>query len=526
MIVRLVVAALFFAFSILQISAAPVQAQVQNKSQQKCVNAMNKAGAKLAKTQGKENAKCVSNAGKGSETDAQACLTADGKGKVVKAEGKTGATEAKSCTTAPSFGKRPATGVNAAAKGEELSLVSDVFGSDLTAAIIPAATDKAAAKCQAAVIKAYEKLAATKIKTFLKCKKDGLKDGAIDSSVALETCFDAIVSDPKGKVGKAKLKLSSTFTKKCPSPAVDLDIVFPGNCVGSSLFSDCVDTAVECRVCLMLDAIDGLSRDCDLFDDGVANLSCAMLPSTTTTTSTTSTSTTLTTLPPPQWGLACFADDSCGALCGASSCSCDSYLGSIGVPAPMAMCFFDCMDAPGTVDSCRAACGGPSTAPPCDTGVAGSGGFTGIVTGPGACEPSGFGASVSAGGSSTEIKRFEVSFTTIIDESTMFDGPPPACASSCPGSGCVPTAVKPLADHVRVQIGAPPAGSEAEVCDREGVAMSACKFGPADYVLLFDAPVCTASPVDLTFFMSCHIGDGGGGFLHFSTGDFYFTGSF
>jgi len=192
----------------------------------------------------------------------------------------------------------------------------------------------------------------------------------------------------------------------------------------------------------------------------------------------------------------------------------------------MAMCFFDCMDAPGAVESCRAACGGPTTAPPCDTSVAGSGGFPGIVTGPGACEPSGFAATVTAGGSTAEIKRFEVSFSVPIDESTMFDGPPPACAASCPGSGCVPTAVKPLPDHVRVQIGAPPAGSEPEVCDREGVAMTACKFGPADYVLLFDTPVCTVSPVDLTLFLSCHIGDGGGGFLHFSTGDFYFTGSF
>ena len=518
----------FWAFAI---SAAPADAQIQDKSQQKCINAMNKAGAKLAKTQGKENAKCVRNGGKGTETNAQACLTADAKSKVSKAEGKTATAETKSCTTAPSFGKRPAAAVNAAAKGEEVSLVSDIFGADLTAAVISATVDKAGAVCQGAVIKSYEKLVATKVKTFLKCKKTGLKDGSITSAATLETCFDAIVSDPKGKVGKAKTKLAATFTKKCPSPAVDLDAAFPGNCVGASPFSDCVDAAAECRVCLMLDAMDGLARDCDIFDDGIANLSCAMFPSTTTTTSTTTTSTTttsttLTTMPPPQWGLACFASDSCGAFCGGSSCTCDAYLGSIAVPPSMAMCFFDCMDAPGTVDACRASCGGPTSAPACDTTVAGSGGFPGIVTGPGACEPSGFAASVTAGGSSAEVKRFEVSFTTAIDESTMFDAPPPACPAGCPGSGCVPTAVKPLADHVRVQIGAPPAGAEAEVCDREGVAMSACKFGPTDYVLLFDTPVCTMSPVDITLFMSCHIGDGAGTFLHFSTGDFFFTGSF
>ena len=50
------------------------EAQVQDKDQQKCISALNKGGATVAKQQGKQNAKCVKNAGKGKEEDAQACV--------------------------------------------------------------------------------------------------------------------------------------------------------------------------------------------------------------------------------------------------------------------------------------------------------------------------------------------------------------------------------------------------------------------------------------------------------------------
>ena len=52
--------------------------------------------------------------------------------------------------------------------------------------------------------------------------------------------------------------------------------VFPGECSGATTgtLAGCLDERVECRVCLAINAIDGLSVDCDLFDDGAANSSC------------------------------------------------------------------------------------------------------------------------------------------------------------------------------------------------------------------------------------------------------------
>ncbi len=265
-----------------------VSAQVQASNQQGCINAVNKETAKVEATQGKENAKCVKDAGKGKLTGtAEACLTADRKGKVAKAQQKNVSGEASRCAgVAPDFGYTSATNGNAVAVGEELDLLHDIYGSDLDAAVINASLDKGGASCQAAVSKAYEKLAVAKKKQFLACKKSGLSGKAlpqIASAGDLAECIsgriDSIAGDPKGKITKAVAKLVRTIAKKCAG--VDMADAFPGTCAGRALigeFAQCLDERVECRVCLMLNDLDAISADCDLFDNGVADASCPPLP--------------------------------------------------------------------------------------------------------------------------------------------------------------------------------------------------------------------------------------------------------
>ena len=139
----------------LLIISATAHAQPQDKAQQGCINALNKAGAKLAATQGKESSGCIKNATKGKEPDPQTCLTADGKGKVGKAAAKVDGADTKKCATAPDFGKAGTAIIKAFAAGEEVALAADVFGATLTGVIVDAGVDKVAAGCQAAVSKAY-----------------------------------------------------------------------------------------------------------------------------------------------------------------------------------------------------------------------------------------------------------------------------------------------------------------------------------------------------------------------------------
>jgi hypothetical protein len=262
------------------LSALGAWAQVQSSPQQACLNAVNKNGAAVAKTQGKENVGCVKAAGKAGPTGAQACLTADAKGKVAKAKGKTTAAETKSCGAPPSFGYTSAATVNAAAQQASLDLTADVYGANLDAALVSCATDKAKCGCQQKVSKDVEALAAVKLATFVGCKKAALKAG-INSSTGLANCVSdggtvgSIAADSKGKIGKSLGKLTADVGKACDAPGVTG--AFPGTCtalVGPALVT-CLDTQVECRVCQAINEMDGLFVNCDAFDNGVLDASCA-----------------------------------------------------------------------------------------------------------------------------------------------------------------------------------------------------------------------------------------------------------
>lgn len=263
------------------LSASAAVGQPQNTAQQKCINKLNKDGAGVAKAQGKENATCVKKAGKNQLTGtAQACLTADTKLKVQGKKDKTVADQAAFCGTTPNYGYTSAPTVNAAAVDGQLDLVADVFGANLDAAVIDCGTSSAGCKCQSKIIKDVEKLAKTKLGIFVKCKKQALKAGAT-SVAALAACVtgpdpNSISADAKGKILKDLNKINADIGAECDTPGVT-GTAFPGSCTSLSgtALRDCLDARVECRVCQTINEMDGLFINCDLFDDGLANASCA-----------------------------------------------------------------------------------------------------------------------------------------------------------------------------------------------------------------------------------------------------------
>jgi len=248
------------------------EASAQSKDQQACVNALNKAGAKVAATQGKENSACIKDGGSGNldQPTVDLCVTADAKGKVGKAELKTTDAQTKKCSSPlPTFGFTGAGTINTAAVAEEVALLEDVFGAPVNTAIIMGGDG---AKCQANVTKSFEKLGATRLKEFNNCKKAGLKGGTISNSGQLQTC---ISSDPKLKVSGAATKLTETVTKSCEG--VTLATAFPGCSAESgndAALSGCIERNVECHMCQIVNAMDALSIGCDQFDDGVVNQTC------------------------------------------------------------------------------------------------------------------------------------------------------------------------------------------------------------------------------------------------------------
>lgn len=276
--------------------SSPALAQIPS-DEQSCINDINKAAINVAKAQGKENSTCVKNAVKGKEPLPSLCVVADEKQKVAKKAAKTFDLEAKSCAGTPAFGYTGAGTANNAAINQEAAIVEDVYGIDVDGALLHTVGDSDAASCQSGATKNLEKVLKTALKTFQKCKKAGLKDGSITDAAGLAGCFDEVAGD--AKVDKAIDKMSDKFDKDCES--LDLALLFPGLCAGAPDYPSCLSELARCRFCRMVNAMDGLARDCDTYDDATANGTC--IYSVTTTTSTTS-----TTLPDPGCGAGDFLD--------------------------------------------------------------------------------------------------------------------------------------------------------------------------------------------------------------------------
>ncbi len=250
--------------------SGPATAQLE-KQETKCANSINKGAAKVAKAQAGDNSACIKDYGKNKIPSAEACITSDPKGKVAKAISKI---KTSDCTGgAPSFLpglKTSSSAIGDIMKAKDLELIHDLFGTDLDVSIVDAGVDKAGAKCQAAVAKAAGKCQAAKLGSFNSCKKDKLKAGDTDIEACLGTGTGGI-PDPKGKIQK-KCGGDFDLAKKCTGTTTPLDALIPGCAPGVT--GACIDQKIECRVCLALNALDGLDRDCDEFDDGVVNGSC------------------------------------------------------------------------------------------------------------------------------------------------------------------------------------------------------------------------------------------------------------
>lgn len=250
---------------------------------------------------------CLKDAAKGtlgSPAAALACFNADAKGKVAKKQLVAIIKELKSCTPAdlPGFAVPELGGpyvppvspleydaalheiyaesASASAIKAENTLLIDVLGNPLDDAVLVGAANAIGEKCQAAVTKQLLKCERTKRKEYNKCEKASLKNGLASEGLLESTCLmdggnpASGQPDPKGLIDKqCATKIGSTLIKSCFGQ--NLDTVFPGECTGSgSGFAGCLVDRIDCRLCQQLNEINGLSRDCDLFDDGSANDSC------------------------------------------------------------------------------------------------------------------------------------------------------------------------------------------------------------------------------------------------------------
>lgn len=263
-------------------------------AQAKCADTMTKHVGKTTAVVAKEIAGCVRAFAKGAlPGGADACSLADVKGKVAARAAKTAADFAKRCsgpdaegaTDLPVFGAVSATATSGTGHDESQALARDLFGEVLDTALATGDA-KATIGCQSSLLAAANKCVSTRLKAYRACAQSAVAAGVADATGLANACLGvgaADAPDPKGAIAKAcgggsePGAIRSVVDRRCAPPAVDAAAAFPGCAPGSpTALANCVDAAAACRACRAVNVSAGLSRDCDRFDDGIANGTCAV----------------------------------------------------------------------------------------------------------------------------------------------------------------------------------------------------------------------------------------------------------
>ena len=263
--------------------------QVQSKSQQNCIAAVNKASAFIAMSQLKEGSRCLKMASRDNwpYLGMAECLAADDRGKVAKATAKL--TEVQDdpkkskCPETPDWGYADDGQIIPVAKTEALQFFASLVGEDADSAVLDAADPlyKTKAACQGVLVLSAEKILQTQLKNFEICAKKALKNRKTpaQTTLDLETCIEDATGDPAGKAGVARQKFVDKFDSKCAAKTVEIADVLPSTAAlaGASAtdVSNAVVTAGRCATCKIFNAAGSLRMNCDDVDDGDdQNASC------------------------------------------------------------------------------------------------------------------------------------------------------------------------------------------------------------------------------------------------------------
>lgn len=284
--------AILFGTAGLVLVSATAWAAPQTGDQQKCINKINKDGDKVHEAQGGDNRACVKDFGKGTlgVLTGEMCLTADRKGKIAKNQAKTTGQATDFCggSGSPGFGYTGAANVNTVTRQAEIDLMHKLFGNPVDGGLFACDPNVNQCVCQRNAINRIEKLMSVMPRIFVKCKKAALKlndtpfpTGAA-SAADLQTCLDdpgtpeSVAADSGTQIQQVVDLLTGTLTDDCDATSVTT-VSFSGPaCNGKSGTAAryCIVALVRCRVCLMINAEDGLSANCDLFDNAAADASC------------------------------------------------------------------------------------------------------------------------------------------------------------------------------------------------------------------------------------------------------------
>jgi hypothetical protein len=274
-----------------------IQFEVFNQEQQ-CADKMNNDARIVADKSWKSDMKCIR---LGDGTDVTTCVDDPQEEATEKKVDKLVQHFDEACDVVPAWGVNglsccdggttdgavcsaalPCAGGGVCTPGRCIAVAAETGINDLThelfGASVVAGTD-AVQKCQQTVVKFAGKLFTDRWKVFRLCKRDNFA-AILDDAGLVATCLGPPQPDPKQKISKRQDKLAEKVLKLCVQKGVSpVGGAFPGACTAATddAFDDCVGQRAACTFCRAANRADAIvpPADCDAFDDGAANASCA-----------------------------------------------------------------------------------------------------------------------------------------------------------------------------------------------------------------------------------------------------------
>lgn len=210
-----------------------------------CIDAMMKNYGRLVKAWGKDIGDCLKSADVSGNPTAEACSTADLKGRIAKATQKlldeaVGGIKDKCNGMTPPFGYTDTTTNIDAARESMLGLAHQIFGDPLD--VLNAGGNKELTACRQILWKGTAKMANAMLKEWRRCVKQAIASGANSDEELQQACFAGPGPlDPKGRVEKLNQAMK--------------DKLFKANCTGGVMLAahdGSRPTAVEYAVMLAL----------------------------------------------------------------------------------------------------------------------------------------------------------------------------------------------------------------------------------------------------------------------------------
>jgi uncharacterized repeat protein (TIGR03806 family) len=265
----------------------------QSASQRTCLTNMNGGTAEVAKKRLKANTECVKYAGLGrlgtldgvppTNPTIAACFAQGLPQRIQTATALVESRERKRCRAPghpeqlPDFGYTSATTATAAGLTAAASLTTALFGADPDAAIVTKAANPVGAACQQKIAGKVQLLYDQIWKRALDGKNGSLR-GRLGSPARngedLAGQVLRYVDEDDRRIPTAVNGIAAEVARSCS--AQSLATLFPGDCAlgTGTAFAECLGVEARCEFCRHFETADGLTVDCDDFDNDADDGSC------------------------------------------------------------------------------------------------------------------------------------------------------------------------------------------------------------------------------------------------------------